>query len=334
MNIQSRTELRISDNLGSTKVKHLTDALCEAISDGRYREGQALPSVNKLSRQYSLSRDTVFKAYRELKKRGIVDSTPAKGYHVAGLMNKVLLMLDIYSPFKDVLYNSLARSLPNNFKIDLVFHFYNEHLFETVVSDSIGRYNYYVIMNFSNEALHDSLLKIDPAKLLILDLGDFTKRGLSYVCQDFGESVYACLKDNLERIKKYRQLALCLPEGSEHPVILAKYFKRFGRDFCVKTEWIKSTARIRPEPGTAYLIIHQEDMIRMIKMCRSTNLIPGKDIGLIAYNDTPVYEIIDKGITVISTDFEAMGREAARFITTRERVKKVIPARMIVRGTL
>lgn len=327
-------ELIIQDNYTSTKVKHLTDALSDAISQGTYLTGQALPSVNQLSKEYNLSRDTVFKAYRELKKRGIVDSTPAKGYHVAGLMNKVLLMLDIYSPFKDVLYNSFVSTLPKNFKIDLVFHFYNEHLFETVILDSIGRYNYYVIMNFSNEVLHKSLRKIDPAKLLLLDLGDFEKNDYAYVCQDFGKSVYGCLVENIERIRKYRRFCLYLPDESEHPKILIKYFKKFARDVNMDAAIIKSLAKTGPVKDTLFLIIRQKDLVEMVKHCRAENFRIGKDVGLIAYNDTPMYEIIENGITVISTDFSIMGQKAAEFVKFRKKIREVIPARMIVRGSL
>lgn len=328
------TEPQFRDNFSSTKVRSLADALCEAISQGKFITGQTLPSINRLSRQYNLSRDTVFKAYCELKKRGIVDSTPAKGYHVAGMMNKVLLMLDIYSPFKDVLYNSFVSKLPKNFKVDLVFHFYNEHLFETVISDSLGRYNYYVIMNFSNEILHDSLRKIDPAKLLILDLGDFDKNDYAYVCQDFGTSVYDCLKTNLDLIRKYKRFVLYLPRESEHPEILIKYFKKFTGDHFPDADVIRSPQKIILKKDTAYLIIQQKDLVSMVKQCRTKKLSIGKDIGLIAYNDTPMYEIIENGITVISTDFAQIGQKAADFVTTREKLQEVIPARMIVRGSL
>jgi DNA-binding transcriptional regulator YhcF (GntR family) len=328
------TELLIQDNYSSTKVKHLVDALCDAISEGKYTTGQALPSVNQLSKRYSLSRDTVFKAYRELKKRGIVNSTPAKGYHVAGMMNKVLLMLDIYSPFKDVLYNSFVSRLPKNFKVDLVFHFYNEHLFETVISDSIGRYNYYVIMNFSNDALHDSLRRIDPAKLLLLDLGDFEKSDLAFVCQDFGKSVYDCLAVNISLIRKYKRFVLYKPDESEHPKILVRYFKKFVKDYRVKSDLINSLQKVSLEKDTAFLIIQQKDLLEVVKRCRIEHLAIGKDIGLIAYNDSPMYEIIENGITVISTDFTAMGQKAAEFLKTREKIQDVIPARMIIRGSL
>jgi len=324
----------LQDNYSTTKVKHLTDVLCEAINHGDYITGQTLPSVNELSRRYNLSRDTVFKAYRELKKRGIVDSTPAKGYHVAGVMNKVLLMLDVYSPFKDTLYNSFVSGLPGNFKVDLVFHFYNEHFFETVISDSIGRYNFYVIMNFSNELLHPSLHKIDPAKLLILDLGDFEKNDYAYVCQDFGKSVYECLKQNVLLIRKYKRFVLYLPEESEHPKILIRYFRKFTKEYHMDSEVVRSGPMTGLNRDTVYLVIQQKDIVSLVKRCRTDGIIIGKEIGLIAYNDTPMYEIIENGITVISTDFALMGMKASEFVKNREKVFEVIPARMIVRNSL
>jgi len=328
------SNLFVPGNSGTTKVKLLVDALCDAIGQGKFKPGEILPSVNQLSKEYNLSRDTVFKAYRELKKRGIIHSTRAKGYYVAGATHKVLLMLDIYSPFKDVLYNSFVRSLPSNFKVDLVFHFYNEHLFETVLNDAAGRYNYYVIMNFSNERLHNSLKKIDPSRLLILDLGDFEKFDYAYVCQDFGKSVYNALAEHASFFKKYKKFVLYLPDDCEHPKILIPYFRKFADNFAIHAEVITSPTRFRITKNTAFLIIQQKDLVRTVKICREKNLLIGRDIGLIAYNDTPMYEIIENGITVISTDFALMGRRAAECLKTGNRLQEIIPARMIIRGSL
>ena len=46
-----------------------------------------------------------------------------------------------------------------------------------------------------------------------------------------------------------------------------------------------------------------------------------KDIGIISYNDTPLKEIIENGITVISTDFNEMGTKLAEMITNGLKVK-------------
>ena len=42
----------------------------------------------------------------------------------------------------------------------------------------------------------------------------------------------------------------------------------------------------------------------------------GKDVGVISYTDTPLKDLL--GITVISTDFDAMGETAAYMIQSRK----------------
>jgi DNA-binding GntR family transcriptional regulator len=113
--------LQIETTGAHTKMQRVMNAILNAINYGAYEIGDDLPSVNKLSVQFGLSRDTVFKAYRELKKRGLVESTPAKGYQVAQTTSRVLLFLDSYSPFKDELYNSFVTNLPSSYKVELPF---------------------------------------------------------------------------------------------------------------------------------------------------------------------------------------------------------------------
>jgi DNA-binding transcriptional regulator YhcF (GntR family) len=327
-------ELPIDDSLSTTKFRSLVDAIRTAINEGKFKAGENLPSVNQISRQYHFSRDTVFKAFQELKSHGIIASTPAKSYHVVNEMNRVLLLLDVYSSFKEALFKELVTNLPKNFKVDLVFHFYNEHLFDTVINDSMGRYSNYVIMNFSNEQLHPSLQKIEPGKLLLLDLGDFDKKGYSFICQDFGQSVYDCLTSNINLVKKYLKLVLHLPSESKHPKILVKYFKKFVREYGLNGTVSKTSTLKNIEKNTVYFIIEQKNLVEIVKHCRKNGLVIGKDIGVVAYNDMQMYEIIENGITVISADFAEMGKATADFIKNRQKVNKFIPAQMIVRGSL
>ncbi|CAN5360920.1 hypothetical protein BH23BAC1_BH23BAC1_45050 [soil metagenome] len=59
------------------------------------------------------------------------------------------------------------------------------------------------------------------------------------------------------------------------------------------------------------------DLVNLVKQIRDKNLVLGKDIGIISYNDTPLKELLD--ITVISTDFKAMGETAAYMIMKKKR---------------
>jgi len=330
----SNKKLHLHITPASTKVQHLTEALVKAISEGVYPPGSQLPSVNQLSKDYNLSRDTVFKAFNELKKRSIVESTPAKGYHVTNPNFRIFLFLDTYSPFKDVLYNSFVNSLPKNYKVDLLFHFYNARLFEQVILDSVGRYNAYVIMNFSNEVFHEVLKKVDTNKLLLLDLGDFEKDHYSYVCQDFGPSVYKCLIEQKALFTKYSKAIMYFPKESEHPRITAKYFKKFCKEINLECQVVEKIETESIQPGSMIFVIQQKQLIEVVKSCKLHNLKIGKDIGILAYNDTPVYEILENGITVISTDFKEMGRKAANFIVSREKVNEWTQTSLIVRNSL
>ena len=132
--------MKITFGQQTTKVKQLADLISQEISMGTYESDCALPSINQLSRNYHVSRDTVFKAFIDLKDRGMIDSTPGKGYYVTNKLKNILLLLDEYSQFKYSLYNSFIKRLSINYKVDLLFHQYNERLFNTIIRESSGRY--------------------------------------------------------------------------------------------------------------------------------------------------------------------------------------------------
>ena len=224
----------------TTKVKQLADLISQDISMGRYKTDTALPSINQLSHDYKVSRDTVFKAFIDLKERGIIDSTPGKGYYVVNRQKNILLLLDEYSPFKDTLYNSIIRRLSTRYKVDLWFHQYNEALFNAILRDSIGRYNKYVVMNFDNEKISPYLYKIDSSRLLLLDFGQFDKREYSYICQDFGEAFYAAMAQLSERLQNYRKLILFLARESKHPKETCDYFRKYCADHQLECEIIET----------------------------------------------------------------------------------------------
>ncbi|MNL72289.1 hypothetical protein D3C87_1975770 [compost metagenome] len=72
----------------------------------------------------------------------------------------------------------------------------------------------------------------------------------------------------------------------------------------------------------------------LIKLARKKKLKLGKDVGLISYNDTLVKEVLEDGITVISTDFEAMGKTVAQAILEEKTITKRNPTKVIKRHSL
>ena len=90
------------------------------------------------------------------------------------------------------------------------------------------------------------------------------------------------------------------------------------------------------EKGNAYITFsrYDTDDVALIKLAGSKGYQLGADIGLISYNDTAVKEVLENGITVISTDFEAMGRTVSKIIIDRRAMIKRNPARVIIRNSL
>ena len=188
----SKVSFKISKSAGQTKLQQLVHSITEAIGTGKLKIGDSLPSVNQLSAESGFSRDTVFKAYSLLKQRNVVESAPQKGYFVASESFKVLMLLDDFSAFKEQLYQSFRRNLPDSYSVDLLFHHYNPDVFHQLIENSLGRYSMYVVMNIDHKSLDPILQKIDSNKLLILDMGNPDKDKPNYLLQDFNGSVKSC----------------------------------------------------------------------------------------------------------------------------------------------
>ncbi|MDD2246480.1 MAG: GntR family transcriptional regulator [Proteiniphilum sp.] len=311
----------------TTKVQQLTDYIQGAIFENELQVGDKLPSINYLSKKYGVSRDTVFKAFLRLKEIGLIDSIQGKSYYVSKQSTNILLLLDEYTPFKEALYNGLVNKLPNTYKVDLWFHQYNKNLFDTIINESYGRYSRYIVMNYDNEKISDTLEKIDKNRLLLIDFGKFDKDGYSYVCQDFDEQFYNALFSVKKRLLKYRKLIFILNKNHKHPQSSKIFFTKFCNDNGFEFEiWDNAMQEI--QQNSCYIIIKQTDVVDVIKQSKSRNLKMGTDFGLIAYNENPFYEIIGKGIPCISIDFYLLGNLAGKFVLNGRKIKKYLPTKV------
>lgn len=318
----------------TTKVKQLADSISQAISMNEFKAGDSLPSINRLAAQHEVSRDTVFKAFIDLRERGLIDSTPGKGYYVTNKLKNVLLLLDEYTPFKDVLYNSLIRLLSINYKVDLLFHQYNERLFNTIMRESIGKYNKYIVMNFDNERFSKQLTRIDSSRLLLLDFGKFDKAGYSFLCQDFDEGFYNALTELKGSLHKYTKLVLLFRKNSKHPQSSKEFFIRFCKTEGFLCDIVEDTENLIIERDTVYIATRQQEVVTVIKQGRTRQLKCGKDFGLLAYNDIPSYEVIDEGITALTIDWSLMGSKAAEFVLHNKPLHEYLPTEIRWRSSL
>lgn len=325
-------QLEINNKSNSLKYIQLVDSIANAINESTLLEGDMLPSVNDLVKSAAVSRDTVFKAYSELKNRGLIESVPNRGYFVARNRNRVLLFLDTYKAYKEVLYEGFRSNLPENISVDLHFHHYNIEVLEHIVNESLGKYSHYVVMNFDHPEMERIINKIPAEKLLIIDWTIHASRNHSFVCQNFGSALYKILEQYTLRIKQYKRFVYLYPEKmTYHPRESIDNFLKFLRKGSVQGELVFDPKRVVIQPGDLYLLVSDRTLAMLLDQASDRGLETGRDFGIISYNDTPMKRYVKEGITVISTDFIEMGKRAAEFVLNPGPMQYTVPTRLIDR---
>lgn len=318
-------KIQITEEKGTLKYLQLTNAIIDAINSGQIGEGEMLPSVSDLMKDANLSRDTVFKAYKELKSRNIVESVPNRGYFVAKKTNKVLLLLDTFKAYKEVLYDTFIQALPDNVTVELNFHHYNIETLRSVVNESIGKYSKYIVMPFEHESTEEILSIIPKEKLLMLDWDTIQGSGYSSVCQDFGMGLYRGLSEGMPKFFNFKRFVFVYPkELTYHPPVSIEYFKRFCVDHQMPFEIVYSKSDINTQYGDLYLLVSDRTLAEVLDQTSSRGQSVGTEVGIISYNETPMKKYINNGITVVSTDFKKMGEVAAEFVTNGKCIQTVI----------
>lgn len=332
--VDQRIVLKNINGNNIPKYMKVVNAFKESIEINTFSSGDSIPSINEFSKEYNISRDTVFKAYTLLKKQGYIKATPNKGYYISESRKKVLLLISTFKAYKEVFYHSFMSYMPDDVIVDLQFHHYNIKNFKTMLNVDSGKYYKYIVMGFDDQEVIESLSKIDSEKLLLIDWkANLSEKG-NYVFQDFGKAFYSCLEKASHLFRKYKELSFVYPEFTHHPYESVEYFKRF----CVKNHFDYSicddSKSLIVKKSTAYICVNDRVLYELLRQCNDIDYELGRDVGILSYNDTPLKRFTYKGISVISIDFKEFGAKVAEFITSKNPVKSYLTTDLILRDSL
>ncbi|MFV8324419.1 GntR family transcriptional regulator [Flavobacterium sp. ZS1P14] len=327
-------KLLINHDSDIPKYQQIINSINDAVAENILDRGDLLPSVNSICKINQLSRDTVFKAYSILKEQRVIESVPNKGYYVAGETRKVLLVLDTFKAYKEVLYHSFVNNLPDNIITDVQFHHYNIDNFESIINNSIGKYYKYVVMNFDHKGVSSVLSTIANDKLLLIDWNIHSKPKNNYVFQDFGKAFFESLKGAVALFRKYDEIDFVYPTFTNHPIETVTFFEEFCKEFDFKYKIITDPKDFNIEKNKAYISVSDRILGIFLEQCREKKFEPGKDVGFLSYNETPMKKFIYKGVSVISTDFNELGTKGAEFITKDEPMQYYVSTNLIIRESL
>lgn len=334
--------IEIDEHSKIPKYQQVADYIISEIGGGLVKVGDKIPSINETSEELLLSRDTVEKAYKNLRKRGIITAVQGKGFYVTSTLRtdgkRILLVFNKLSDHKKTIYNSFIKKLGDTATVDLHVHNSDNKMLEKVIIENLGRYDYYVIMpHLKNEtpSVRDAINKIPKEKLLLInkDLQGITG---SYGCvfEDFELDIHQALFNGLTRIKRYKKLILIFPMENYYCTGIRDGFVNFCLQNQFEYEVIESAAGREIHVKELYIVIEESDLVEIVKKVTSRNLKLGRSVGIIAYNDSPFKEILAGGISVLSTDFERMGAEIANMIQTKNHRKIKNPFSLILRSSV
>ncbi len=325
------------------KYLQVSNSLIQAIEQRRFAKGDQLPSIRELACILNISFDTAKKAYEVLKKMNIVTASHGKSniINASGPLPayRIFLLINELCIQKKYFYEALRQHLPSQALIDL--HIYNNDpaLFAYLLRNRKNIYTHHIVLppfNCDNCGTAGLLNECLVNQQLILIDGKIDGVNIPHCCiyEDFEKDIYASMCKALPLLSRYQVFNVILPEENFHHTILTG-FKEFCNEYgFILNVWDGVNSGIRINRGELFITLTDEDMVLLFDRLKKAKLETGKDVGIISYNDTPLKEVLMKGITTISPDFVQMGKLAATFLLNNEHETIAVPFELKLRSSL
>ena len=292
------------------KYMQLVDYIMSEIETNKLNINDRLPTLAQLTTKLKISKETALKGLSYLSEKGIIESEYRKGYYVKRLKQhqpyRVCMILDKMNILRDRVYQAFLEEIKGQAEVEVFFHHHNFKVFEKLIEENLSSYTHFVIVTFFKENPSNILNKIPPHKRIIIDRREQGLQG-EYTCiyQDHKSDIVDSLTELQPLLQKYKRLVLLAPLEAYHAQDLIEGFTDFARQHKNTHEILHQIDEHTAQKGDAYITFsrYDQDDVDIIKIARKKNWKLGKDIGLLSYNDTAVKEVLEDGITVISTDF-------------------------------
>lgn len=322
--------IKVNVNLHIPIYKQLIAEIERLIDNGILKQGDCLPSMNELSTELNISKETVKKVYSILREKGLIESMHGKGFFVTAWRDnrklRIFMLFDRLSQYKQTLYDAFVSTIGD--RAEITMYVYNQDIetFEEFVDRTMDKYDYYLITpHFPLDPVVQAralkvLKRIPNRKLIIMDNWPRTLQGhYGAVYQDMANDIYDGLSEGLEDLRKYNKLHVVILPTSLYGSLITAGVERFCNDNNISVEFHYEINVEMMQRGGVYLLLNGQlglGLVETARMAKSRGLEVGKDIGIISYNDSYLSEIILGGLTTVSTDFDQMGRLAAKMVLT------------------
>jgi DNA-binding transcriptional regulator YhcF (GntR family) len=334
--------VRIDDYAITPKYLQLINSILQGIQSGQIKKNEPLPSINEFSCTLETARSTIERAYNELKRMGLVKSVAGKGFFITHTCFhrpiKVLLLFNKLSIQKKIIYDSFADTLGSEAAIDFYIYNNNYKSFKSLLLEKADQYAKCVIIPHFNEDRELGYQLIDTLpkeKLILMDkLAEGVTGNFGAVYEDFEKDIFSALEQMKDRLSKYHTIKIIFPQHTYYSKKILLGFLRFCNQYSFKHAILNCLHQEEIETGSVYINLAEDDLVILVEKIVNRNLKPGRDVGVISYNETPVKKVIMDGITTISTDFGLMGEKAAGLVLTNSVERSAIPFKVTLRNSI
>ncbi|MBW4888971.1 GntR family transcriptional regulator [Mucilaginibacter sp. HMF5004] len=325
---------------GKTLVKRIAGSIAMDISKGVYKVNQRLPSINDYSSTYAVARDTVEKAYGELKKVGIITAMQGRGYYVLEKPEtrvRVLLLFNNFGDNKKQLYDALVTAFRHQGKIDLQIYQDNLSILEELVDTRLNTYDYFIVAsNFATEQARENfnrvIGKVPPERCIVLTKDPNTPPVHGLVVHDIETDMFNILNTSKHLLSAYKQISVVCPNGCENAEEIKRAVKRFCKSAGMEFDILFTFENLRPVAGTVYIMMCETELSELLKAVKLSRLTAGNEIGIISAGDTIFKELL--GITVVAIDQQRIARSIATQALTHKSGKVEVTLKMIIRDSV
>lgn len=334
------SELKIDNESIIPKYLQIVYWVEDQVANDNLQVGDRLPSLNALSSSNLMAKETVVKAFKMLEERGIISSVQGKGFYVASQdfasRYRVFALMPTHSAYMATMYNAMKSAMGNKGTIDFYFHHYNVQLFKEIIKKADGHYTHYIISPFVHKGVKNAMISLPREKVFLLDRNPVSLK-LEYpgVWQNFYDDIYNTLTRLKDRLINYKKLIFLFRDKvTPPPLELTWAFEAFCEEYNIDYAIHGEDVFLQTRKNYGYVVIDDEDLVEILLFARNNQLVPGRDIGVLSYNETPLKSVAGEGVSTISTRFDEMGERVIQMIAENRHESIENPFDFIDRGSM
>lgn len=264
------------------------------------------------------------------------------GYSFTGTENEpkinVLLLFNMLSAHKQVLFEAFKKTLGNRAAIDL--YIYNNELpaFRRLLLEKHHAYDKIVIIPHFNidRPCPPKLIQHVAADKLVFIQNQIKgmSEGVSAVYADFRNDIFEALQKLHGRLANYGLLVLIYPRMNHFSREIVEGFKIFCHMNSFAYKVVDHPGQCDIGFGQVYVFLQEEDMVSIIERVLTVGLTVGKDVGMISYYESALKRVILDGITTVTSDYQLMGELAAACVLDDKVRQIAVPFEVNIRNSL